>query len=407
MVLPLIGSILAPTLLGGTAFAGGLGLLGTGAGLAGLGAGLGSLAQGDDLETALGTGLTSGLTAGVAGKLLGGAGGSATGLPEGVDAATKASVDKAIEAGATAPQNFIGRGFDTGQLAANLNKTGVALPTDVAGATDALAQAGKNIMGSNLGAGAIGGLTAQSMQPMEPMELPGSKAVYKKTSAPDDRGTPIGGDTRTGIEADYGFELPVEDEGLLKLAEGGGGLKALPSADENPGLRKLPEGVRNKMGYMQEGGITSMIEGGSPDTGKNDKEIIADAVRAITGESETPQEDLAMFVSKFGESALEDLVDRVRSGQFGANSMRGGEGLQRGAGDGMDDMIPANIDGEQDVLLSNDEFVVPADVVSGIGNGSSDAGAKALYDMMDRVRTARTGMTEQPPAVPEEAMLPV
>ena len=407
MVLPLIGSILAPTLLGGTAFAGGLGLLGTGAGLAGLGAGLGSLAQGDDLETALGTGLTSGLTAGVAGKLLGGAGGSATGLPEGVDAATKASVDKAIEAGATAPQNFIGRGFDTGQLAANLNKTGVALPTDVAGATDALAQAGKNIMGSNLGAGAIGGLTAQSMQPMEPMELPGSKAVYKKTSAPDDRGTPIGGDTRTGIEADYGFELPVEDEGLLKLAGGGGGLKALPSADENPGLRKLPEGVRNKMGYMQEGGITSMIEGGSPDTGKNDKEIIADAVRAITGESETPQEDLAMFVSKFGESALEDLVDRVRSGQFGANRMRGGEGLQRGAGDGMDDMIPANIDGEQDVLLSNDEFVVPADVVSGIGNGSSDAGAKALYDMMDRVRTARTGMTEQPPAVPEEAMLPV
>ena len=385
----------------------GLGFLGTGAGLAGLGAGLGSLAQGDDLETALGTGLTSGLTAGVAGKLLGGAGGSATGLPEGVDAATKASVDKAIEAGATAPQNFIGRGFDTGQLAANLNKTGVALPTDAAGATDALAQAGKNIMGSNLGAGAIGGLTAQSMQPMEPMDLPGSKAVYKKTSAPDDRGTPIGGDTRTGIEADYGFELPVEDEGLLKLAEGGGGLKALPSADENPGLRKLPEGVRNKMGYMQEGGITSMIEGGSPDTGKNDKEIIADAVRAITGESETPQEDLAMFVSKFGESALEDLVDRVRSGQFGANRMRGGEGLQRGAGDGMDDMIPANIDGEQDVLLSNDEFVVPADVVSGIGNGSSDAGAKALYDMMDRVRTARTGMTEQPPAVPEEEMLPV
>ena len=109
------------------------------------------------------------------------------------------------------------------------------------------------------------------------------QAVYKKTSAPE--GNTNRGDTRTGIEADYGFELPVEDEGLLKLAEGGGGLKALPSADENPGLRKLPEGVRNKMGYMQEGGITSMIEGGSPDTGKNDKEIIADAVRAITGES--------------------------------------------------------------------------------------------------------------------------
>ena len=68
----------------------------------------------------------------MAGKLLGGAGGSATGLP-GVDAATKASVDKPLT-GATAPQNFIGRGFDTGRLAANLNKTGVALPTDAAGA---------------------------------------------------------------------------------------------------------------------------------------------------------------------------------------------------------------------------------------------------------------------------------
>jgi hypothetical protein len=161
------------------------------------------------------------------------------------------------------------------------------------------------------------------------------------------------------------------------------------------------------MGYMQEGGITSMVEGGAPDAGKNDKEIITGAVRAIAGISERPQEDLALFVSKFGEGALEDLVDRVQSGQFGANLMTDGEGLQRGAGDGMDDMIPASIEGEQDVLLSNDEFVVPADVVSGIGNGSSDAGAKALYNMMDRVRTARTGMAEQPPDVPQEEMLPV
>lgn len=408
MVLPLIGSVLAPALLGGTGFLAGtgLGFLGTGAGLAGLGAGIGSLAQGDDLETALGTGLTSGLTAGVAGKLLGGAGGSATGLPEGVDAATKASVDKAIEAGATAPQNFIGKGFDTGQLAANLNQTGVALPTGAAGATEALAQAGKSVMGSNLGAGAIGGLTAQAMQPLDPITTSDDRITYRPGMSPKDRGTPIGGDLVTGRERDFGFELPKAQEGMLKLAEGGG-LKALPSTDENPGIRKLPEGVRNKMGYMQEGGITSMVEGGAPDAGKNDKEIITGAVRAIAGISERPQEDLALFVSKFGEGALEDLVDRVQSGQFGANLMTDGEGLQRGAGDGMDDMIPASIEGEQDVLLSNDEFVVPADVVSGIGNGSSDAGAKALYNMMDRVRTARTGMAEQPPDVPQEEMLPV
>ena len=409
MVLPLIGSILAPTLLGGTAFAGGLGLLGTGAGLAGLGAGLGSLAQGDDLETALGTGITSGLTAGVAGKLLGG-GGSA--LPEGV---TQSTLDAATKTAAETAGIGAGEGLSTAlsqkaplaqkamqsDLLANISDKGVLPETFSEGFGRT------SIMKAALPDALVGGLTAQSMQPLDPISIDDdSDITYKPGQPPKDRGTPVGGDIGTGRERDYGFELPKAQEGMLKLAEGGG-LKALPSAEENPGIRKLPEDVRNKMGYMQEGGITNMIEGGAPDTGKNDKEIITGAVRAIAGISENPQEDLALFVSKFGEGALEDLVERVRSGQFGANLMAGGEGLQRGAGDGMDDMIPANIEGEQDVLLSNDEFVVPADVVSGIGNGSSDAGAKALYDMMDRVRTARTGMTEQPPDVPQEEMLPV
>jgi len=64
-------------------------------------------------------------------------------------------------------------------------------------------------------------------------------------------------------------------------------------------------------------------------------------------------------------------------------------------------------DGSQDVLLSDGEFVVPADVVSGIGNGSTDAGADELYKMMDRVRGERTGMTEQPAAVAAGGLLPV
>ena len=72
----------------------------------------------------------------------------------------------------------------------------------------------------------------------------------------------------------------------------------------------------------------------------------------------------------------------------------------------MDDMIPASLEGEQDVLLSDGEFVVPADVVSGLGNGSSDAGADKLEDMMDRVRELRTGGKMQPPDIPDEMMLP-
>ena len=66
-----------------------------------------------------------------------------------------------------------------------------------------------------------------------------------------------------------------------------------------------------------------------------------------------------------------------------------------GTTDGMADEVPATIGGNQPAALSDGEFVVPADVVSHLGNGNSDAGAKQLYSMMDRVRKKRTGTTEQ------------
>jgi len=66
-----------------------------------------------------------------------------------------------------------------------------------------------------------------------------------------------------------------------------------------------------------------------------------------------------------------------------------------GSTDGMADQIPATIDNRQPAALSDGEFVIPADVVSHLGNGNSDAGAKQLYGMMDRIRKARTGSTEQ------------
>jgi len=66
-----------------------------------------------------------------------------------------------------------------------------------------------------------------------------------------------------------------------------------------------------------------------------------------------------------------------------------------GSTDGMADNVPASINGTQPARLSDGEFVVPADVVSHLGNGNSNSGAKQLYGMMDRVRQARTGMKEQ------------
>jgi hypothetical protein len=66
-----------------------------------------------------------------------------------------------------------------------------------------------------------------------------------------------------------------------------------------------------------------------------------------------------------------------------------------GGGDGMSDDIPATINGKQPARLADGEFVIPADVVSHLGNGSSKAGAKQLYSMMDKVRSARTGNKKQ------------
>ena len=69
--------------------------------------------------------------------------------------------------------------------------------------------------------------------------------------------------------------------------------------------------------------------------------------------------------------------------------------MLKGPGDGMSDSIPAKIGAKQEARLADGEFVVPADVVSHLGNGSTDAGAKQLYAMMDKVRQARTGRKAQ------------
>jgi len=78
----------------------------------------------------------------------------------------------------------------------------------------------------------------------------------------------------------------------------------------------------------------------------------------------------------------------------------------QGCGDGMSDSIKANIDCKQEARLADGEFVIPADVVAHLGNGSSNAGAKRLHAMMDRIRQARTGRAKQAPQVKAERYMP-
>jgi len=80
--------------------------------------------------------------------------------------------------------------------------------------------------------------------------------------------------------------------------------------------------------------------------------------------------------------------------------------MLKGPGDGMSDSIPASIGNKQPARLADGEFVVPADVVSHLGNGSTDAGARKLYTMMDKIRKARTGKKKQAPAVKADRYMP-
>jgi hypothetical protein len=204
-------------------------------------------------------------------------------------------------------------------------------------------------------------------------------------------------DYRPGFDPEFMYFSPT-NYGTRRMA--GGGMMAY-----------TPAGMRQPV-YMQAGGIADMmpeaemVDAAAPQM--NDKDIVKASISAIRGE--IPEEQaaivLGLFLEAFGEDALRRLVSDVQTGKV--DGERGDiEGMIEGPGDGMDDLVPAEMDdGSQDVLLSDGEFIVPADVVSGLGNGSTDAGAEELYGMMDRIREARTGMTEQPAQVKVGGLLP-
>tara|TARA_R110000782_G_scaffold27399_1_gene69406 strand:+ start:534 stop:1880 length:1347 start_codon:yes stop_codon:yes gene_type:complete len=103
--------------------------------------------------------------------------------------------------------------------------------------------------------------------------------------------------------------------------------------------------------------------------------------------------------SNYGLSGGSGLSSTIVPGSRmsgGGLAALGGKGMYLGGStDGMADNIPASINGSEPARLSDGEFVIPADVVSHLGNGNSDAGAHQLHGMMDRIRKARTGNTKQ------------
>jgi len=100
------------------------------------------------------------------------------------------------------------------------------------------------------------------------------------------------------------------------------------------------------------------------------------------------------------------LMSLARGGIATLGGYSDGGRLLKGPGDGMSDHIPAMIGAKQPARLADGEFVIPADVVSHLGNGSTEAGANVLYKMMSKVRRARTGKSKQGKQINPKKFIP-
>jgi len=137
----------------------------------------------------------------------------------------------------------------------------------------------------------------------------------------------------------------------------------------------------------------------------NGSRLIEQTAAAIAGNMPEDQAEAIInrFIDEYGPEAFEMLRERVLQDIVpGAQT----EGRIEGQGGGMDDMIPGMIGTQQPVAVSPGEYIVPADVVSGLGDGDTDAGASELDGMLDRVRQARTGRRMQPQPLQKDKVMP-
>tara|TARA_R100000234_G_scaffold118011_1_gene97558 strand:+ start:1062 stop:2297 length:1236 start_codon:yes stop_codon:yes gene_type:complete len=398
MALPLILGLLGSTLGAGTT----LGAIGAGA----LGSGLGRFAETGDFEEGVKTGLASfvgGQALGTLGKAFGG-----TGIPAGET--TRKIADFGM--GGVNPQSF-GQNFMStlkdpisfGQAAI---AQGTVPPPPVPEMEDVEFDNRERMAPDRI------------MRRPPPGYRPGFDPEFDYRVAPN-YGTRVmsaGGELQNPDKADLDDDgqissyerkrgLAIEKSmaeqganmgGLVGLLgfSGGGELKPIP--EDNKGLPNLPKDVRNKMGFMQEGGMAEMPDDMDGET------IMINAIMALQGMSSDPEQDLMEFISAFGMDALQDLQRRVAMGEMGGGE-RGVGRLVEGMGDGMSDSVDAEIVNDmsdpsgsgQPLKVADGEYVIAADAVADIGNGSTDAGAKKLDALMKQVRMARHGTTKQPP----------
>ena len=193
-----------------------------------------------------------------------------------------------------------------------------------------------------------------------------------------------------------------------------------PQVGPPPAGGDIPIRTSMMEGTIPDGGIarvpTEFTQQGDPMRAEVDTDLAAlkAVVRGDIDNPELKDQIIEAFIAKYGqqayEMAREAFLSGLPQGSMAMMSMGGmapqTQGLLRGPGSGMDDKIPGMIGSSQPVAVSPGEYIVAADVVSGLGEGSSEAGAEELDKMMDRVRMARNGTTEQAPRINERKVMP-
>jgi hypothetical protein len=232
--------------------------------------------------------------------------------------------------------------------------------------------------------GAIGKMFKQIFNPttgqMETVEVDAAQAAPVNYGGGDNNGGGIATVAAPATKCPPGYMLDPKTNACVPdmQALANKGAVAMPGV-VNPSIEQIIA-AQNPVKMAAEGGIMSLAE----DEGGNEKTLISDAIAAIENdvEDEAAAIALAKFVRVHGEDALRDLVEKVQSGDYADTRERfanGENGIVKGPGDGsgIDDKVPATIDGEKDVLLAAGEMVLRKKTTdaleAALGEGGLDA----------------------------------
>lgn len=165
--------------------------------------------------------------------------------------------------------------------------------------------------------------------------------------------------------------------------------------------------MKSQYGYAEGGMVQEGIMPQSPMSPEQDqqnRQLMDMTVAAIMGMVEDPAPIINAFIAQYGERAFLMLREQVLQQQAGGQAQT--QGLIPGQSGGMDDQVPGTTGDGQGIAVSPGEYIVPADVVSGLGDGNTQAGAAQLDQMMGRVRQAKTGGVVQPGPINHRQVMP-